>query len=308
MALKYQLPKGGFNFDNVQRYTPYARLFVRAYETNSALNVAADPVNKALENKGARLPNATSTGTTIAGVIFKDGIILGADTRATGGSIVADKNCNKLHYLSPNIHLFILVTRLFLSCRSYCGGAGTAADTDFTTALISSQLELHSLATGRQPRVVTAMLMLKQMLFRYHGHVSASLILGGYDLNGPQLHTVYPHGSTDDLPYVSMGSGSLAAMSIFESRWRKDMERQEAIDLVQTAIEAGIFNDLGSGSSVDIAIIEQTGVEKIRGYAKPNERGKKEKSYKFERGTTAVLKTSIHNFVKVVEGDEMDTS
>jgi 20S proteasome subunit beta 2 len=28
------------------------------------------------------------TGTTICGVKYKDGIVLGADTRATGGSIV----------------------------------------------------------------------------------------------------------------------------------------------------------------------------------------------------------------------------
>jgi 20S proteasome subunit beta 2 len=48
----------------------------------------------------------------------------------------------------------------------YCCGAGTAADTEFTTALISSQLELHRLTTGRESRVVTAMTMLKQMLFR----------------------------------------------------------------------------------------------------------------------------------------------
>ena len=47
-----------------------------------------------------------------------------------------------------------------------CCGAGTAADTEFTTALISSNMELHALSTGRKPRVVTAMTMLKQMLFR----------------------------------------------------------------------------------------------------------------------------------------------
>ena len=62
------------------------------------------------------------TGTTIAGAVFKDGVVLGADTRATGGSEVADKNCEKIHYLAPNI---------------YCCGAGTAADTEKTTEMIS---------------------------------------------------------------------------------------------------------------------------------------------------------------------------
>lgn len=59
---------------------------------------------------------------------------------------------------------------------------------------------------------------------RYQGHIGAALVLGGFDLNGPQLYTIYPHGSTDKLPYVTMGSGSLNAMAIFESGWKKDME------------------------------------------------------------------------------------
>uniref|UniRef100_A0A8C5STP8 Proteasome subunit beta n=1 Tax=Laticauda laticaudata TaxID=8630 RepID=A0A8C5STP8_LATLA len=102
--------------------------------------------------KGLRLPAARKTGTTIAGVVYKDGIVLGADTRATEGMVVADKNCDKIHFIAPNI---------------YCCGAGTAADTEMTTQMISSNMELHSLSTGRLPRVVTANRMLKQMLFRY---------------------------------------------------------------------------------------------------------------------------------------------
>ncbi|KAK4260317.1 hypothetical protein QN277_003449 [Acacia crassicarpa] len=35
---------------------------------------------------------------------IRDGIILGADTRATEGPIVADKNCEKIHYMAPNIY------------------------------------------------------------------------------------------------------------------------------------------------------------------------------------------------------------
>ena len=52
--------------------------------------------NNHLSSKGVQLPKATSTGTTIVGCIFKDGIVLGADTRATEGYIVADKNCEKV--------------------------------------------------------------------------------------------------------------------------------------------------------------------------------------------------------------------
>ena len=42
-------------------------------------------------------------------------------------------------------------------------------------------------------------------LWRYQGYISAALVLGGVDYTGPSLYTVYPHGSTDRLPFVTMG-------------------------------------------------------------------------------------------------------
>ncbi len=126
---------------------------------------------------------------------------------------------------------------------------------------------------------------------RYQGQVGAALILGGVDLNGPQLFTIYPHGSTDKLPYVTMGSGSLAAMAMFEAGWKPDMSREDAMELVKDAIEAGIFNDLGSGSNVDLTVITEKGAEVFRNYAKPNERVAKELSYKFPKGTTGTFAT-----------------
>ena len=49
------------------------------------------------------LPQARKTGTTICGVVFSGGVVLGADTRATG-ELIVDKNCAKLHYIAPNIY------------------------------------------------------------------------------------------------------------------------------------------------------------------------------------------------------------
>lgn len=59
-------------------------------------------------------------------VSVQDGVVLGADTRSTAGTIVADKNCEKIHYIAPNI---------------YCCGAGTAADTENVTG--AEALHLH---------------------------------------------------------------------------------------------------------------------------------------------------------------------
>lgn len=134
------------------------------------------------------------------------------------------------------------------------------------------------------------MTMLKQMLFKYQGQIGAALVLGGFDINGAQLYTIYPHGSTDKLPFVTMGSGSLNAMAIFEAKWKKDLDRNAAIELVSEAIQAGIFNDLGSGSNVDITIITATETVVLRNYHKPNERGIKEQAYTFSPGTTSILR------------------
>lgn len=257
--------KGGFNFDNCAR-------------------------NDALSATGMKMPGAMKTGTTIVGLIYKDGVVLAADTRATEGPIVADKNCEKIHKIADNI---------------WCCGAGTSADTENVTGLIESQLELQRLQTGRQPRVLGALTRLKQRLFRYQGHVSAALVLGGVDCTGSYLYTVYPHGSTDQLPYATMGSGSLAAMSIFESQYKDDMDEKEAIALADQAIQAGIFNDLGSGSNVDICVISKTeGKKMLRNYhdGKLNERKyKRQAGYNFPRGSTVWLKETEHIFKNMVE-------
>mmetsp|Transcript_13326 Transcript_13326/g.22791 ORF Transcript_13326/g.22791 Transcript_13326/m.22791 type:complete len:276 (-) Transcript_13326:75-902(-) len=248
------MDRGGFSFDNCLR-------------------------NAMLESSGYTAPRALKTGTTICGVIFEDGVVLGADTRATSDNIVFEKNCEKIHYIAPNI---------------YCCGAGTAADTENTTGLISSQLELHRLSTGRESRVITSLTMLKQMLFKYQGHVSAALVLGGVDIKGPHLYTVYPHGSSDSLPYVTMGSGSLAAMAIFESEYKDNLTEDEAKALVCKAISAGIFNDLGSGGNVNLCVIKRGKSEVIKGYARDNQRlYRRPGGYPFPAGTTGVLKSSF---------------
>jgi 20S proteasome subunit beta 2 len=257
--------KGGFSFDNVKR-------------------------NEFLVGSGRAMPKALKTGTTIAGILFKGGVVLGADTRSTEGSIVADKNCKKIHHISKTI---------------WCCGAGTAADTENVTAMVSSQLELHRMSTGREPRVITAKTRLKNYLFRYQGYVSAALVLGGVDSQGAHLHTVFPHGSTDSLPFVTMGSGSLAAMAVFEKGYKDDLDEKEAMDLVDQAIQAGIFNDMGSGSNVDLMVIREDGtVTEHRGYQQFSEKKFKKEYAKFPRGTTDIVKetrTLMKDLIQVSE-------
>ncbi len=61
------------------------------------------------------------------GCAVQDGVVLGADTRSTSDTTVADKNCEKIHFIAPNI---------------YCCGAGTAADTENVTGAFLISVDL----------------------------------------------------------------------------------------------------------------------------------------------------------------------
>jgi len=104
---------GGFNFDKYQR-------------------------NQFLEKNNHMEMKYTKTGTTIIGLVFKDGIVLAADTRATSGSIISENDILKIHSLAPNI---------------YTLGAGTAADCLHVCNQMKSELELQRLNTKRESRI-----------------------------------------------------------------------------------------------------------------------------------------------------------
>ncbi|XP_044170866.1 proteasome subunit beta type-10-like isoform X8 [Acropora millepora] len=143
-----------------------------------------------------------------------DGVILGADTRATEDTIVADKNCSKIHYIAPNI---------------YCCGAGTAADTEYVTQLISSNIQLHSLSTGRQ-------------IPRLHKCCSCS---GWCRLEWSNF--------TYSVPTWVMVHWLLCQCLSLDVNLTWNLMKLKK--LVCDAIAAGIFNDLGSGSNVELCIV-----------------------------------------------------
>lgn len=139
-----------------------------------------------VENKIMEKPAMWKTGTTICGLKFKvhrwvtqDGVVVAADTRATAGTIVVEKNCEKIHYVAPNI---------------WACGAGTAADTQFVNLFMSSNLELQRLNSGRETRVAAFVALVTRLLYKYEGHLGAHLIAGGYDALGPHIAMISGFG------------------------------------------------------------------------------------------------------------------
>ena len=79
---------------------------------------------------GEKTTTATSTSpSTTASSEVLEYVVLAADTRATSGTMVADKSCSKIHPLASNC---------------WCCGAGTSADLDKMTRQV-----LYSMALGK---------------------------------------------------------------------------------------------------------------------------------------------------------------
>ncbi|GMT04032.1 hypothetical protein PENTCL1PPCAC_26206 [Pristionchus entomophagus] len=247
--------------------------------------------NCALARMGTAPPRLNSTGTTIVAVTYKDGVVMGADSRATAGNIIADKHCEKVHYVTDSI---------------YACGAGTAADLDQVCKMLSSSLRLLELNTGRKARVITALRIAKQHLFNYMGYIGAYLLIGGVDPTGPYLFDVSANGTTMARPFAAQGSGSYAAISVLEKDFKIGMTEEEASKLVQEALHAGMHGDNASGNSLNLVVItpEKT---VFRGPIVPDFCNKPEaieSDYKFKTGCTTVLKKKEIKY-EIVESMDM---
>lgn len=187
-----------------------------------------------------------------------------------------------------------------------CCGAGTAADMEKTARYVSANMNLIRLNTNRKSIPVRAGVQFaKQYLYRYHGKMQSYLVFGGVDNEGPHIYSIHAQGSTDRVPYATLGSGSFAAMSVFERRWKPNMNLEEGMKLVRDAISAGILNDLGSGSTVDICVIRNNYHKIIRGYEHIAVKGERSVDYTPKRGTTGILSCKKFD-IEIVEEEVVE--
>lgn len=85
-------------------------------------------------------------------------------------------------------------------------------------------------------------------------------------------------------------------MSVFESGYQDDMTKDQAMELVARAIKAGIYNDLGSGSNVDLCIITKGETEYLRNYEVLTERTyQRQNPVVFQPGTARKFRQSIRH-------------
>uniref|UniRef100_A0A8V5GT78 proteasome endopeptidase complex n=1 Tax=Melopsittacus undulatus TaxID=13146 RepID=A0A8V5GT78_MELUD len=132
--------------------------------------------------------------TTIMAAEFDGGVVIGADSRTTTGSYVANRVTDKLTPIHDRI---------------FCCRSGSAADTQAVAEAVAYQLAFHSVELQEPPRVRTAARLFQQSCYRYREELSAGIIVAGWDpRRGGQVYAVPLGGLLHPQPLAIRGSGS----------------------------------------------------------------------------------------------------
>lgn len=195
------------------------------------------------------MPKYVMTGTTTMGVVCRDGIVLGTDTRATLGTFVAHKKAKKVYAIDDHVAMTI---------------AGGVADAQTVVELLRANSKLYRFEKGLPIPISAVARLAANLLFssRYFPFILQSII-GGLDDEGGHIFALDPLGSVTEEKYVSTGSGSPVAYGVLEPRFKEGMSVKEAIPLVVLAVNSAMKRDSASGDSFDVAVISKEGYREL---------------------------------------------
>ncbi|RHZ52100.1 hypothetical protein Glove_465g65 [Diversispora epigaea] len=193
-------------------------------------------------------PGELDLGTTIIAAEFKDGVVMGADTRATMGSYISTRNANKITQLHEKIHL----------CRS-----GSSSDTQAISDIVKYYLQLYSIV-NEEPTTLTAAELMRELNYNNKEVLSAAFIVAGWDKHSGGNVYILPLGGTlHKAPFAITGSGSTYIYGYCDSLYRKNMEKEEALNFLKNALALAMSRDGSSGGSIRMAVITEEGVERL---------------------------------------------
>ncbi|CAH1773988.1 unnamed protein product [Owenia fusiformis] len=188
------------------------------------------------------------TGTSIMAVEFADGVIIGADSRTTTGSYIANRVTDKLTKVTDTI---------------YCCRSGSAADTQAIADIVSYHLNFHKMELGEEPLVKTAATTFKELCYSYRDSLSAGIICAGWDKKlGGQVYSIPIGGMLVRQPFSIGGSGSTYVYGHVDATFKEGMTRDECIKFVSNTLALAMFRDGSSGGIIRLAIITKDGVER----------------------------------------------
>ncbi len=220
----------------------------------SYLTARAPPSFASPETSGLK-PGEVSTGTTIMAVPFNGGVILGADSRVSTGTYIANRVSDKIAQLHDHI---------------FCCRSGSAADTQALTDYVKFYLAQHAVETGRPPTVKTAAHLMRKICYQNKDNLMAGVIVAGWDpVEGGSVYNIPLGGTCIKMPFAIGGSGSTYIYGYVDSAFREGMESGECRTFVKKAISHAMARDGSSGGIIRTVTVTKDGIE--REYVAGNE-------------------------------------
>jgi proteasome beta subunit len=185
-------------------------------------------------------------GTTTVGLVCSDGVVLGADSRATMDTFIASSEARKVFKIDNNFGLTI------------AGGVGDAQE---LVRILKYHNELYKMSEGR-PLGPKAAMSLLSIILQENKMVPfyVMLVVGGLEGEQPMLYSIDPFGGyVDESRFTSSGSGSLTALGYIEESYRKGMNTKDGVKLIARALSIAMKRDSATGDHMTIAVINKSG-------------------------------------------------
>ena len=192
------------------------------------------------------------SGTTTVGIIVKDGVVIGTESQASAGFIVASKQAQKLFQIND----FTATTI-----------AGGVADCQYVVNQLKALSRLKEVDEGIVPEPKYIASICRNILFSGRSFFISMMIVGGFSqteksgklFGVDMLGTLYEENS-----FLSFGSGSPFSLGVLEADWKPNMTKSAGIDLIKTAISSSRERDAGSGFNLQICTINKAGFKQIQ--------------------------------------------
>ncbi|MEK6855259.1 MAG: proteasome subunit beta [Nanoarchaeota archaeon] len=200
--------------------------------------------------------NVLKSGTSIVGIVCKDGLVLGADRRATAGNLIMSKNTRK----AVQVNDFIAVA-----------GTGVASDIELSQKILAAELKLKELKTRSQPTVKEAANLFGLMTYRNIRTPSmipniVGTLLAGYNEDGStEMYTIEPAGGiyqVEDYD-ANFSSGMPFILGLLERQYKKGITLKEGVELAKECLKSSTQRDVGSGNGIDVLTITPEGIKHV---------------------------------------------
>ncbi|PWZ03277.1 proteasome-domain-containing protein [Testicularia cyperi] len=187
-------------------------------------------------------------GTSIMAVAYDKGVIMGADSRTTMGSYIANRVTDKLTHLSDRI---------------YCCRSGSAADTQALADIVTYYLDMYGTERGSPPQTHIAATLFQELVYQNKDRLSAGIIVAGWDKkNGGKVYNIPLGGGTFEQPWAIGGSGSTYIYGYCDATWKAGWGKQQTIEFVKNALSLAMRRDGSSGGTIRMVDITEDGVER----------------------------------------------